>query len=276
MKFTKPTPGATVTITSAPSWPAVEFETDAKGTHTWRWTITWKTFTKSGIETTSGNRWTATTAITDRGGTLTVRAEAAGGWATITVQIRGTNPSAAEVAQYLAAKPNAAGFDKIIAHESKYRHFTGTGEPVKSFDNGYGICQLTTPAPTFEQVWNWKLNVDGGLKLFDQKRASAVAYLTQSGRTYVGDQLVREAVCRWNGGAYHTWDAKAAKWTRPSNILCDSKTGNIGWDMTDAENKGKTEAELHKRDAGSYSKPPAAGAHWRYLGVCYADRILDG
>jgi hypothetical protein len=274
MKFTRPAANAVFTITSAPAWPAVVFETDAQGGHTWRWTITWGAFTKSGVATTLGNRWDAEAAITDRGGTLTVRAECGGQSARITVKLRGTNPTATDVTTYLGTKANAAGFGRIIAHESKFRHFNASHEPIKSFDNGYGMCQLTTPRPSFEQVWNWKLNVDGGLRLFDQKRASAIAYLSQSNRTYTGDQLVREAVCRWNGGAYHAWDNKAAQWVRSPNILCDSKTGNIGWDMTDAANASKTEAELHTRDAGGYSKPPASGARWKYSGVCYADRIL--
>jgi hypothetical protein len=165
-------------------------------------------------------------------------------------------------------------FDKLVEHESKCRHFNAQNEPIKSFDNGFGMCQLTTPAPTFEQVWNWKMNVDGGLALFAQKRSAAVAYLGQSNRTFTSDQVKYEAVCRWNGGAYHVWDAQAGKWVRNPNVLCDSKTGNIGWDMTDAANKGKTEEELHKRDGGSYSGAPGAGAHWKYFGVCYADRIL--
>jgi hypothetical protein len=52
------------------------------------------------------------------------------------------------------------------------------------------------------------------------------------------------------------------------------QTGNIGWDMTRAANVGKTEVELHKRDSGSYSRPPGAGANWRHYGVCYADHVL--
>ena len=48
----------------------------------------------------------------------------------------------------------------------------------------------------------------------------------------------------------------------------------MGWDMTDAENKGKTVADLQKRDSALFNKPPQAGAHWRYSGVCYADAIL--
>ena len=204
----------------------------------------------------------------------TVRAEAGGSNASITVKVKGTNPTAAEVTHTSRTKANSDGFDRIITHESKFKHFEGNGEPVKSFDGGYGMCQLTFPAPTFEQTWNWKHNVDGGLKLFEQKRAVAIAYLTQNNRTYTVDQLKREAVCRWNGGAYHEWDAKTSRWTRSHTMLCDSKTGNIGWDMTDPANKGKSEAELHNRDSGSYSSPPAAGARWKYSGVCYADRIL--
>lgn len=99
--------------------------------------------------------------------------------------------------------------------------------------------------------------------------------LTQSSRTYTADQLKYEAVCRWNGGSHHEWDAKAVAWVRKASILCDTKTGNIGWDMTDAENKDKTEAALRKRDSDSYKKPPTATAHWKYSGVCYADRILN-
>jgi hypothetical protein len=212
--------------------------------------------------------------VVNYGGTLTVRAAAGKDTVSISVKIKGTNPSGTEVSTYLGTKQNADGFDKLLDHESHFKNFNAHGEPVKSFDNGYGMCQLTTPTPTFEQVWNWKLNIDGGLALFATKRATAVTYLSQNGRTYTNDQLKYETVCRWNGGAYHTWDDKAKAWVRNPNILCDSATGNIGWDMTDAENKGKTEADLHKRDAASYSKPPQSGAHWKYSGVCYADAIL--
>lgn len=274
MKITKPTPNKIFTITTAPDWPAIEFETDGTGPHTWTWTLKWGAFTKTGTASTPNNKWDAKEAVTNFGGTLTVQAKVKTDAASVTVLIRGANPTSAEVTTYLATKPNSAGFDKILQHESKFKHFNASNEPVKSFDNGYGMCQLTTPTPTFEQVWNWKLNIDGGLKLFDQKRAAAAAFLTQSGRTHTDEQLKYETVCRWNGGSYHTWDATAGAWIRKANVLCDSKTGNIGWDMNDAENAGKTEADLRKRDKDTYSKPPQAGAHWGYFGVCYADAIL--
>ena len=280
MKFTSPNPIDAFKISSAAIWPSIAFETDATGPHTWRWTIAWLTFSKSGSVSTADNKWNAKSVIDGLGGKLTVVAEARDAknvkiTATMSVKIKGDNPSAAEVNAYLATKVDGAGFDKIVQKESKYTHFNHSNEPIKSFDGGYGLCQLTTPKPTFEQVWNWKLNIDGGLDLFKQKRAAAITYLSQSGRTYTSDQLTYEAVCRWNGGHYHDWDAKALKWVRPSHILCDSNTGNIGWDMNDSENKDKTEAVLRKRDSGSYSSAPASGAHWRYFGVCYADRMLS-
>ncbi len=274
MNFVKPTLNEVFTITSAPEWPSISFQTDAAGSHTWQWSIVWGKFKKSGKVSTGNNSWDASDVIANCGGTLTVRVEASTAFASMSVQIKGTNPAASEVTQYLASKLNSAGFEKIIEQESKFRHFDAGNEPVRSFDNGYGMCQLTNPVPGYEQVWNWKLNVDAALQLFEQKRTSAMAYLGQQNRTYTDEQLKYETICRWNGGTYHEWDAKAGQWVRPSHILCDSRTGNIGWDMNQPENKGKTEAELHSRDKSSYSKPPGTGAHWKYYGICYADRIL--
>jgi hypothetical protein len=274
MQLVKPKPATVFTITSGPTWPAIEFQTDGKGPHTWSWTLTWGTFKTSGTATTVDNRWDAKGAIADLGGTLAVTAQANQEKATVSVNVKGTNPSAIEVTQYLSSQLNSAGFDKIIAHESKFKHFKPDGNPVKSFDNGYGMCQLTTPVPSFAEVWNWKRNIDGGLRLFEQKRTTAVTYLSQSKRTYTAEQLKYETVCRWNGGKYHEWDGTLGAWARMPNILCDSATGNIGWDMTKPENKDKTEAELRARDKGSYSAAPKTGAGWRYSGVCYADRVL--
>jgi hypothetical protein len=171
MKFTKPKLNESFAITSVPEWPSIQFETDSTGPHTWNWTIAWGSFTRSGKETTAGNQWNAKAAIANTGGTLTVRAEANKAMATITVKVKDANPSPQDVIQHLITKANSVGFDKIIEHESKFKHFNASNEPIKSFDNGYGMCQLTTPVPTFDQAWNWKLNVDGGLKLFLNRSA---------------------------------------------------------------------------------------------------------
>jgi hypothetical protein len=279
MKFTSPKANEKFTISSTPEWPSIVFETDGRGSHDWHWSIIWNNFKKSGVVHTSSNKWDAKDEITNCGGTLTVKATATEAGkptkvsAAISVKVIGTNPSNAEANAYLGTKTDSKGFDKILEQEAKFKHFKHD-EPIRSFDNGYGMCQLTTPSPRFEQVWNWKLNIDGGLALFAQKRASALAYLSQSGRSYTDDQLTREAVCRWNGGSYHEWDAESGSWVRNRTIMCDSKTGNIGWDMTKPANKGKSEGELHKRDEGTYNAPPGADANWKYSGVCYADHIL--
>jgi len=274
MNFTSPSANANFTITSAAQWPSIPFQTDQDGPHSWNWEVAWRAFKQSGSADTPSNQWDAKDVVTNCGGTLTVTAQAGGQGASTTVKIKGTNPSADELAQFLASQPNSAGFDKILIQESHCRHFNSAGEPIKSFDNGYGMCQLTTPVPSFGQVWNWMLNVQGGLKLFAQKRAAAVTYLSQSGRSYTEDQLKYETVCRWNGGNYHEWDETASQWVRHPNILCDSATGNIGWDMNDPQNQGRTEAQLHQRDSAAYGHKPARDAHWKYSGVCYADKVL--
>jgi hypothetical protein len=261
-------------IASDPNWPSIPFQTDATGPHTWNWKIVWGNFSQSGADSTDSNQWDAQTAVANFGGTLTVTAQSGGQTAIATVKIQGTNPSPDDLTQFLATKPNSAGFDKILIQESRCRHFNAAGEPIKSFDNGYGLCQLTKPAPTFDQVWNWKSNIECGLSLFATKVTAATNYLSQSGRTFTPDQLKYESVCRWNGGSYHEWDNSRALWVRHPNILCDSATGNIGWDMTDPQNTGQTEAQLHQRDRASYGAAPAPGAHWKYSGVCYADKVL--
>ncbi|MCX7087056.1 MAG: hypothetical protein NTV00_03270 [Methylococcales bacterium] len=271
MKFTKPLLNATFLITSAPDWPSILFETDAAGSHTWDWSIDWGGFKQSGKATTINNKWDAKTIITNFGGTLTVKASANKVTASISVIIKGTNPSELEVIRYLSTKPNSNGFDKLIKHETKFTHFKNN-EPITSFDKGYGICQLTNPLPTFDQIWNWKRNVDGGLILFGAKRAIALKYLSQFKRSYTPKQLMYETVCRWNGGHYHEWDIKSGAWIRNAIILCDTQTGNIGWNLTDVENKGKTETDLHKRDKDSYKT--TIKTHWNYYGICYADKIL--
>ncbi len=275
MKILAPAPSAVFTIDADSNWPSIPVQTDATGPHTWTWKIVWKTFTQSGVAKSPNNQWDAQSAVVNLGGTLTVTAQSGNDTASVSVIIKGTNPTVSDATAFLATQANSAGFDKILEKEAGFRNFDhATLEPIKSFDNGYGMCQLTTPPPTFAQVWHWKRNVQAGLLLFATKRAAAVTYLTQSGRTATDDQIKYEAVCRWNGGHYHTWDANAGAWVRNPDILCDPAAGNMGWDMTDAANTGKSLAELHKRDSGSFNHPPAAGAHWKYSGVCYADRLL--
>jgi hypothetical protein len=250
------------------------FTTDAQGVHTWRWSIEWHTFSAHGLASTTGPRWDAREAIEGMGGTLTVRVSCGQATARSSVLVRGTNPAMADITRYISTQAESDGFERIVEHESRGRHFTDQQVPQRSFDNGYGLCQLTNPVPTFVQVWHWKRNIDAGLLLFRQKRTAAIRHLSQNGRSHTPEQLRRETVARWNGGRYHDWAERGGGWVRRPNILCDTATGNIGWDMNDERNEGQTAQALRGRDRGSYSRGRREDDPWSYSGVCYADRLL--
>ena len=273
MRITQPARQTVLEIDAKPAWPALVFRTDASGPHVWRWTIGWRRFGKSGRATTAGPQWDAAEAIADRGGLLVVRASAGGHQASAAVKITGRNPSEGQIKDYLSGQADADVMLKIVRQESRLRQFTARGEPLRSFDNGYGLCQITNPAPSYEQVFNWRRNVDAGLKLFAVKRAKAIEWLSRDKRSYTAAQLDLETVSRWNGGHYHEWDAKAGAWVRRRDVLCASGTGNIGWDLTDPANAGQTEAALHKRDSGGFNAHTDASS-WNYYGACYADHVL--
>lgn len=269
MRLTPPGSGGIVHIAADGALPPLPFVSDAAGPHRWDWHLVWRDHAATGTATTPQGRWDARDTV-GGGGTLTVHAVAGQATASVAVELRGTNPSAAQVAAYLAGRPGAAGFDRIILQESRCHHFTATGLPVVSFDGGVGLCQLTNPPPTPSQAWDWRANLDAGLALFAAKRAAAERRLGAHGRTFTPAQATREAVCQWNGGVYHVWNGSA--WVRPATLVCDPHAGNIGWDMTDPANRGRSVADLHARDAASYAG--GHGAHWHYSGVCYADHVL--
>src|SRR4051812_47354402 len=113
LKFMKPKADASFSITSAPEWPSIIFETDQKGAaHTWTWTLTWGTFSKSGKTSTLDNTWDAKSVVENCGGTLSVRVDANKLYGSLKVKIVGTNPSSADVTNYLKSKANTTGFDK--------------------------------------------------------------------------------------------------------------------------------------------------------------------
>lgn len=88
--------------------------------------------------------------------------------------------------------PDATGYEKILHHEAKGKQFINAdGEPVVAFDKGYGLAQLTKPIPTYEQVWNWKENVKGGLKLYHAKRNEAKSYLSSHGKNSFTDEQLQ-------------------------------------------------------------------------------------
>lgn len=136
-----------------------------------------------------------------RGGVLTVSVSVRVGTTTLAAQstgltIVGTNPTPAAI----KLKANAIGANKVrfrkqMRQESTLRQFVATGWPLFSGDNlgGVGLCQITRPAPTADQIWNWKANVDAGWALYLEKERIASAY-----PAHVRSAILPALVTAWN------------------------------------------------------------------------------
>ncbi|PNB70918.1 hypothetical protein C1X64_27580 [Pseudomonas sp. GW456-E7] len=295
--WVSPAENAVFNITQDAMLPIIDFEfrTQAAGDYKWSWTIEWsakvsglrerarsgnalQTFSASGAFVSRDSKWTAEFSGQVLGGTLTVKVNVNGKTLTRTVTIKGKNPTSESIATYVTSLDDMAGFEKLLEQETNCKHFIDfDGQPIVAFDKGYGVTQMTNPAPTYEQAWNWKANIQAGSSVYRDKVRIAKKYLGQAGRSYTDNQLRHEVFSRWNGGSYHTWDTALGTWVRKNNILCDSNTGNIGWSTDKESNQGKTEAELRERDKDTYSqgKDGQSNDHpWKYSGVCYADHVL--
>lgn len=276
-------------------FPNIKFELDVEENQkcAWTWEINWaaatsglreskrrgrtlKHWSEKGKGNVQTNAWNADLNGRCIGGTLTVAVQMGKETFKRSVRIVGTNPSEHQIKDYIATFDGVPGLDRIIAQESKYKNFINADrEPVVAFDGGYGLTQMTKPAPSYVEAWDWKANVRAGVKLYREKRKDAETYLSggkHAKRKFTEEQLQLETWCRWNSGKYHTWDEANQKWIRDPTIMDDNQTANIGWDITRPENKEKTEKELHDRDKNEYSKRTTKSL-WRYSGVVYADHI---
>jgi hypothetical protein len=297
-KWKSPKENEVFKITEGCDFPDILFELDMPGSTScmWSWEINWAAATSGLRESTKRGRtlkkWSASGKIPQSsfcwkadldgkclGGLLTVTAIVDGKKFKRKVRIVGTNPSEKSVLDYIATFDNVPNFDKLVRKESKFKQFINADEePVVAFDGGYGLTQLTNPPPKYNEAWSWKDNMKAGVDLYRVKMSEAKNFL-QGGkngkRKFTQEQLELETWCRWNSGTYHKWDEVNNKWVRKPNILGDSETSNIGWDMTDNANTGKSEKTLHDRDKDEYSKPPSTRSHWKYSGVIYADHVKD-
>jgi hypothetical protein len=91
------------------------------------------------------------------------------------LKVIGTNPSTAAL---LRAAIMTDAFKRLMRHESGLQQFRPAQCPYFSRDNlgGVGICQITNPRPTDDQVWSWKENLKRGLQLYKEKENVARAY----------------------------------------------------------------------------------------------------
>jgi hypothetical protein len=238
-----------------------EIKTDEEGPYEWQWYIT-----------STSKRWKADLNGKNIGGILTVKVKV--GKTTFVRQtlIKGDEPGRekiiAELSRYIPTFPDETRLaTKIFNQETGFRHFFSDGDPLVSFDNGYGLGQATNPVPTFEQVWSWKAHVKYIVELVvNEKRALAKEYLDKHGN-YNNEDLDMETLVYYNGANYHylVWNGGGKKWVVNDRILCDPEQSNAGWNMEKAENKGKTLQQLRSKE----------GAAPKYTGRCYAEHIKN-
>ena len=88
-----------------------------------------------------------------------------------------------------------------------------TGLPLHSKSDccGYGAMQLTNPAPTIDQLWDWVSNINGGKQVITSKYTQAKAYLDQH-PSYTVPMLEEETYQRYNTG--HFWCWKGSQWVQ--------------------------------------------------------------
>lgn len=293
-KWISPDSGSKFNITDVPIFPDITFmiETTLPGPYNWKWSIQWaakvsgmkerahrgallKTFSLGGAASTDRPQWKADLGKIV-GGTLTVEITVGEDHFKRSVYVVAENPSKSGISAFVATISDAKGFARLLEQESDSKNFINAdGNPIVSFDRGYGITQITSPAPTYEQTWNWKENIRIGARLYRENQLLAKKLLGTH-PPYTDDMLELETYARWNGGSYYEWSAERKAWAVRDNVLCDTQTGNMGWSPDIEANTGQLESVLHARDKESYKKGKTgqtAEHPWKYSGICYANHV---
>lgn len=271
-----------------------EIETTSQGPYEWSWIVQWdskvsglrdsskskrgallKKFQEKGGFSSFEKKWKVNFNGKILGGTLTVSVKFLNEEFKRSIFIKGKNPTEEKIKSFSDSLDGTQGFHKILMHEALGKNFINAdGEPVVSFDKGYGITQITNPAPNFEQCWSWKENIKIGAGVYKQKRKEAISFFSRShAAEYTEEMVQKETYSRYNGGGYYIFDEKSKKFLEKP-FICDPNVANVGWDTNKTENKGKSAEELHERDLSSKEKK-AESKLWQYTGVCYARHISD-
>lgn len=266
-----------------------EIKTDEPGPYEWSWEIKWTgtacaqadgkkrfkpnstalSFSEKGSFKSDYKKWKARADNLVIGGELTVNVKAGSTTFVRKSFVRGRNPDKKKVHAYLDAnwndKDDLVLIKKIFQQESRYRQFYSDEEPLVSFDNGYGIGQITNPKPNYVQAWNWKEHIKVVMNTFlPDKRTRAKNYLSKNGQasdTFTQEQYDTETMAYYNGaGRFYKWNEKEKAWKEDQATLCDPNS-NRSWEIADHPNK--TVKELLDEKA----KP-------EYTGHCYAKHII--
>jgi hypothetical protein len=157
---------------------------------------------------------------TIRGGTLIARATLVRdgsdcGAAGVTAEIRGTNPPFADIKAAFGGNDVLA---RMACHESGRKLQFVNGKPLieGGGGRGVGIMQLTNPPASDEAFWNWKKNVQEGLRIYNEKRAAFEKYYNAMraqkppAPPLTEQQKRQDIMTRYNGGSY--WKYRNGKW----------------------------------------------------------------
>jgi len=130
---------------------------------------------------------------------------------------------------------------QIACQESRYKQFNadregGIGLPLIGKNDkgkaigGAGIMQLYNPPPTADQFWNWRNNINGGLKKIRRdENDSKNLHKTEQARLNKdrkqmelppcppniptplnSDQQMRDTIRRYNAGVEYRWEPRDA------------------------------------------------------------------
>ena len=173
-----------------------------------------------------------------RGGDLTITVSAdlaTGSYEKISkgLKIRGVNPARHEI----NAACGIEALQKICCQESRRRQFDAPAEtgvadcPLFSQDGlgGVGLMQITNPAPTDDDHWDWRANISHGVQIFNSKRATASRYPA----AVRGSAAFRELVQRFNAGRNPPVHVVLPDFT-PEQLELDMIRGYNGWAGRDA------------------------------------------
>ena len=139
--------------------------------------------------------------------------------------VLGQNPSRAEIE---AALGNDPILTQIACTESNFRQFASSpGLPNVGSDRrgsmGFGVMQLTEPPATDDEIWDWRLNVVGGMRVYREKvqiAATEIAAIRQqypAAPALTPDEMQYQILQRYNSGSYWSWDDVTKKWVRGGN-----------------------------------------------------------
>jgi hypothetical protein len=140
---------------------------------------------------------------------------------TKTMDVRGTNPSKAEVKAELGdLELQVMAF---LESNQTFEHFDNQKLPLFGPPHGFGIMQLDNPPPTVRELWDWKANIAAGRALFILKQEAVKQHFEEEQQKHpeapplTEEQMKLAFYQAYNGGYYWQWNNTDKKWEKYGN-----------------------------------------------------------